>query len=452
MNAVGLDRTRLTSLMERESERFATDHPRSRAAWERARGSLLSGVPMNWMTKWASPFPPFVQEATGAHFQCVDGHDYVDLCLGDTGAMTGHSPWAAVATIREQVGRGITHMLPTEDAARAAETLQRRFGLPYWQFTLSATDANRFSLRIAREITGRSKIVVHNYNYHGSVDETITTLVDGRVVPRRGSVGPPVDPRETTRVVEFNDLEALERALRDRQAACVLAEPALTNVGIVLPDPGYHEALRRLTRETGTLLIIDETHTICAGPRGFSGEHRLEPDMFVIGKPIASGLPAGAYGFTEDVGERILAHTALEDVDVGGIGGTLAGYALSMAAIRVTLEEVLTEDAYARMIALAGRWTQGVDSALQEAGVHWHVTRLGCRAEYGFLPDAPRNGREAAAAADFELERFLHLYALNRRILLTPFHNMALMSPSTSEADVDAHTQMFGDVLTELFA
>ena len=437
--------------MAGESERFATQHPRSAAAWRRARRSLPGGVPMLWMTKWASPFPPFVERASGAHFWCLDGHDYVDFCLGDTGAMTGHGPAATLAALERQLPNGITHMLPTEDAAAAGEALRGRFGLPFWQFTLSATDANRHAIRLARQITGRPLILVHNGCYHGSVDETFASLDDGAVVPRRGNLGPPVDPAETTRVVEINDVDALERALRDERVAAVLIEPALTNIGIVLPDPGYLDAVRRLTQETGTLLIIDETHTLCAGPGGYTREHSLKPDFLVVGKAIGGGIPVGAYGLTADVARLIHENTELEDVDVGGVGGTLAGYALGMAAIHATLAEVLTEKAYGQMVPLAERWAAGVEDALAERDVPWHVTRLGCRAEYHFLKEAPRNGGEAAAAADFELERFLHLFALNRQVLLTPFHNMALMSPVTTEADVDAHTAVFREALTQLF-
>jgi glutamate-1-semialdehyde aminotransferase len=438
--------------MERETAAFAAAHPRSEALYERAKGSLLAGVPMNWMVKWAGPYPLFVEAAAGARFSCVDGHEYVDLCLGDTGAMAGHAPAATVAAVERQLRRGITHMLPTEDAIAVGEEMRRRFGLRYWQFTITATDANRFAIRLARHISGRSKVVVHNYNYHGSVDESFATLDEaGRVVPRRGNIGPPVELSRTTRVVEFNDVPALEQALADRDVAAILVEPALTNVGIVLPEPGYHEALRELARQTETILIIDETHTICAGPGGFTRAHGLQPDVITIGKTIGGGIPAGAYGFTEEIGERINASITWEDCDVGGIGGTLAGYALSMAAIRATLGEVLTEEAFARMIPLAERWEAGVNSVIGPRGVPWHVTRLGARAEYHFLPEPPRTGAEQAEASDAELERFLHLYAMNRRVLMTPFHNMALMSPATTEADVDRHTEVFASAVDELF-
>ncbi len=447
-----LDRPRLQRLMARELATFAAEHPRSGELHARAARSLLDGVPMNWMVKWAGPYPLFVDEARGAHFSCVDGHDYVDFCLGDTGAMAGHGPAPTIAAVERQLRRGITHMLPTEDAIAAGEELQRRFGLPYWQFTITATDANRFSLRLGRMITGRPKVVVHDGCYHGSVDESFAVLSDdGRVVARGGTIGPQVDPAVTTRVVEFNDVDGLERALADRQVAVVMIEPALTNVGIVLPEPGYLEAVREITRRTGTLLLIDETHTICAGPGGMTGVHGLEPDILVIGKTIGGGIPVGTYGFTQDVADRISAMMTVEESDVGGIGGTLAGYALSLAAVRATLGEVMTDEAFARMIPLAERWEGGVAGVLASRGVPWHVTRLGARAEYHFMPSPPRTGAEQAAHADYELERFLHLYAMNRRILMTPFHNMALMSPATTESDVDRHTEVFASAVDELF-
>jgi glutamate-1-semialdehyde 2,1-aminomutase len=401
--------------------------------------------------KWAGAFPPVVREAQGAHFYDVDGHRYVDFCLGDTGAMTGHSPFATAKAIEEQVKRGITLMLPSEDAVFVGEELQQRFGLTYWQFALTATDANRFSIRLARQITGRAKILVFNWCYHGTVDETFITLrPDGTAGARRGNIGPPVDPSATTRVVEFNDVSPLEQALANGDVACVLAEPALTNVGIVHPAPGYHQALRELTRKYGTLLIIDETHTICAGPGGYTRAESLDPDFLIFGKPIAGGVPGAAYGFTQKIADMILERHSLEDCDTGGIGGTLAGNALSLAAMRATLAKVLTKEAFARMIPMAERWTAGVQKVIQDFRLPWHVTRLGCRAEYLFSPNEPKNGTEAHHAMDFELERFMHLYAMNRGVLLTPFHNMALMSPATTAEDVDYHTKVFREAVREL--
>jgi glutamate-1-semialdehyde 2,1-aminomutase len=447
-----VSRARLAELHAREQERFAREHPRSRSLAERAREGLLAGVPMHWMVRWPGGFPLFVAEARGARFTDVDGIEYVDLCLGDTGSMTGHAPEATLRAIEAQAARGITLMLPTEDALWCAAELRRRFGLPYWQFALTATDANRFSIRLARHVTERPKVLVFNWCYHGTVDETFATLEDGVVRARRGNLGPPVPPSETTRVVEFNDVGGLERELAHGDVALVLAEPALTNIGIVHPEPGFHDALRTLTRKNGTLLAIDETHTICAGPGGYTGAYGLEPDILTIGKPIAGGVPAAVYGFAAELAERVARSIELEDADVGGVGGTLAGNALSLAAMRATLGEVLTEAAFARMIGLGERFEAGVTGAIAESGAPWHVTRLGCRAEYLFSPDRPRNGTEAHAAGDAELERYMHLHALNRGVLLTPFHNMALMSPATTEKDVDRHTAVFREAVLELAA
>ncbi len=446
-----IDRSRLQSLMQREQKKFVDERPKSKALFERARKSLLAGVPMNWMVKWAGAFPPFVREAQGAHFFDVDGHRYIDFCLGDTGAMTGHSPHATVKAMEEQARRGITLMLPSEDSIFVAEELQQRFQLPYWQFALTATDANRFSIRLARQITGRPKILVFNWCYHGTVDESFITLgANGAAGPRPGNIGPPVNPAVTTRVVEFNDVDALERALATGDVACVLAEPAMTNVGIVHPQPGYHQALREITRKYGVLLVIDETHTICAGPGGFTRAENLDPDILVFGKAIGGGIPGAAYGFSQEVADRIVAKHELENCDVGGIGGTLAGNALSLAAMRATLTKVLTKEAFDRMIPMAERWTAGVAKAISDADLPWHVTRLGCRAEYLFGAQEPKNGSQAHDAMDFELERFMHLYAMNRGILLTPFHNMALMSPQTEQEDVDRHTKVFREAVKEL--
>lgn len=445
-----VDRERLQKLLKQEDDLFVKNHPKSKELFERAQKHLLAGVPMNWMVKWASPYPVFVQEGKGAHFTDVDGHKYLDLCLGDTGAMTGHAPDKSVAAIIDRVKRGTTFMLPVEDAIYVAEELSRRFALPYWQTALTATDANRFVIRLAREITKRQYVLVMNWCYHGTVDESFATLKNGVVEPRRGNVGAPVNPRETTKVVEFNDLAALENALKDKDVACVLAEPVMTNIGIIHPDPGYHQALREMTRLNGTFLVIDETHTICTGPGGYTRAHLLEPDFITIGKPIASGIPASAYGFSEAVAERIKAAVAVDDCDTGGIGGTLAGNALAMAAMRATLEGVLTEEAYKITIPLAERFTAGVEAVIKEHNLPWIVKQLGARAEYWFRPDPPRNGSEAAAAIDGDLDRYMHLCALNRGILMTPFHNMALIAPETKEADIDRHTEVFRESVRQL--
>ena len=443
-------RTRIADLTAREERRFRDEHPRSLTMFERSRSSLLFGVPMSWMARWAGGFPVFLSEANGARVVDVDGHTYVDLCLGDTGAMAGHAPEPVVRAIATQAAAGSTAMLPTEDGAWVGEELARRFGLPYWQFALTATDANRFAVRLAREVTGRPKVLVFDWCYHGSVDEALATANGGRVRARAGNVGPPVDPALTTKVVQFNDLEALDEALAPGDVACVLAEPALTNIGIVLPDHGFHAGLRELTRDSGTLLAIDETHTLSAGPGGCTRAWELEPDLVTVGKAIGGGMPAAAFGVSEALADRILARAEADYEDTGGIGGTLAGNALSLAAVRATLEHVLTEDAYARTIPLAERFAADVDDALDELALPWHVTRLGCRAEYRFQSSPPRTGAEAAAAIDPELERYMHLFALNRGVLLTPFHNMALMSPATTVADVQAHREVFREAVSEL--
>lgn len=438
-----IDATRLAAALKSERERFVAEHPRSKELYEQAQKNLLAGVPMNWMVKWAGAFPVFVKEASGAYFTDVDGKRYLDLCLGDTGAMTGHAVPEAVEAIAAQAARGCTYMLPTEDAIAVGAELERRFGLRYWQMTLTATDANRFAIRIARKITGRQKILVFNWCYHGTVDETFANLRDGKVVARKGNFGPPVDPSVTTKVVEFNDVKALEEALADRTVAAVLAEPVMTNIGIVHPDSGFHQALRELTKKYETLLILDETHTICTGPGGYTGKHKLQPDMLTLGKPIASGIPAAVYGMSEEVARRVRENSNIEDCDTGGIGGTLAGNALSLAALRVTLEKVLTQAAYDKTIPLANRFVDGVEGVIAEFELPWIVKQLGCRAEYWFRPEAPRNGQEAADAADFELDQYMHLAALNRGILMTPFHNMALICPATTEKDIDHHTHVF---------
>jgi glutamate-1-semialdehyde 2,1-aminomutase len=402
------------------------------------------------MTRWPGSFPLTVFSAEGSRFVDVDGIEYDDFCLGDTGAMTGHALPSVAEALHNQARRGITTMLPSADATWVADELARRFGLPKWQMALSATDANRFVLRLSRMLTGRPKVCVMDWCYHGTVDETLAIIAsDGAVVSRPGAVGPQVAPSLTTKVVPFNDAGALESALAAGDVACVLMEPALTNIGIVLPEPGYLEEVRRITRQAGTLLIIDETHTICAGPGGCTMEWNLDPDFFVIGKPIGGGMPAAAYGMSAAVASMLEDRLSTDDVDVSGIGGTLTGNALSLAAVRATLSSTLRDEDFRRMIPLAVAWTDGVKNAYEAAGLPWHVQRLGCRAEYWFCPP-PKTGADAAAAVDHELDSFLHLYALNRGILMTPFHNMALFSPLHTMAQVDHHSEVFASAVEAL--
>jgi glutamate-1-semialdehyde 2,1-aminomutase len=447
-----INRSKLAQLLNAEEQLFHKNHPKSYELYQRARKSLHGGVPMLWMIRWAGSFPVFVREARGAHFTDVDGNTYIDFCLGDTGAMTGHSPEATVTAIIKQIQKGITLMLPYEDVIWVGEELQRRFGLPYWQFALTATDANRFALRMARLITGRPKILVFNYCYHGSVDESLIVLdEEGTPMPRPNNMGPQVDPSLTTKVIEFNDIAALETALSARDVAAVLAEPVMTNIGIIHPDAGYHDALREFTRKYGTYLIIDETHTICTGPGGYTASCGLQPDFLTIGKTIAGGVPAAVYGFTEEVSQQFGLRLDVDDADVGGIGGTLAGNALSIAAMRATLQNVLTDEFYSKAIRLQERFTKGVEAVIREFELPWIVKRLGNRSEYWFRPTPPRNGSEAFAAIDHELDRYMHLFALNRGILLTPFHNMALISPDCSEPDAAYHTKIFRKAVQSLF-
>lgn len=446
-----IDRNHLKRLHSREEERFLSRTPKSRELFERAKGVMPGGVPMSWMAKWPGKYPLFVASAQGAHFVDVDGNEFIDLCLGDTGSMTGHSPEATVNAITAQLKRGMTAMLPTDDAVTVSTELARRFGLPLWQFTVSATDANRHAIRYSRLITGKQKIVVIDRCYHGSVDETFATLdSSGNTVAREGNIGAPVPLDHTTRVVEFNDLSAMESALKAGDVAAILMEPAMTNVGIVLPDEGYLESVGELARKYGVIWIIDETHTISVGPGGMTAELNLTPDFLTIGKAIGGGIPTGTFGMTHAIAEQIAMKTEREVIDTGGIGGTLAGNALSLAAMRATLTEVLTEANFATMIALGNRWCDGVEAAINEFRLPWHVNRLGARGEYLFQGHAPRTGGEAARAGDFELDQYIHLRLLNDGFLLTPFHNMALMSPYTTEADVDAHTAAFRAMCQEL--
>jgi glutamate-1-semialdehyde 2,1-aminomutase len=446
--------TRLQTLLDRERAEFAARNPRSRAAYE-AAGHLFGRVPMTWMNKTAAGHPLYLDRAAGARVWDLDGHEYIDLCLGDTGAMAGHSPAPTVAAVQRRYGElgGATAMLPTEDAEWVGAELARRFGLPYWSFSLTATDANRWAIRLVRAITGRPKILVNSYCYHGSVDESLIVVgPDGEAASREGNVGAPCDVTLTSRVAEFNDLERLERELAHGDVAAVLMEPALTNIGIVLPQPGYLEGVRELTRRHGTLLINDETHTFSAGPGGATAAWGLEPDVLTIGKALAGGIPCGAYGLSEQLAAEIARHTELDLVDMGGVGGTLAGNPISLAAMRATLEHVLTDAAFAHMTRLATRFTDGVRAIIDEHALPWSIQQLGARAEYRFASPAPRSGGESNAAHDPDLDDYLHVYLANRGILLTPFHAMALMCPQTTDADVDRHHDVFAAAVRELVA
>ena len=446
-----INRTLLAELRQREDARFLALHPKSGQLFEQGKKNMPGGVPMSWMAKWPGAYPVFVESAKGARFSDVDGNTYIDFCLGDTGSMTGHSPDATVAAIREQVGKGITAMLPTQDAAIVSAELAKRFGLPLWQFTVSATDANRHVIRYSRMITGRTRIVVIDRCYHGSVDETFATLDGaGNTVAREGNIGAPVALDQTTRVVEFNDIAGMEKALAHGDVAAILMEPAMTNVGIVLPQAGYLDAVQELAKKYGVILIIDETHTISVGPGGMTGDLALKPDFLTIGKAIAGGIPTGTFGMTQKIADDIARMVELEIIDTGGIGGTLAGNALSLASMRATLTQVLTQKNFDHMIDLGTRWSDGVDAAIKEFDLPWTCNRLGARGEYMFGKTAPITGADANNAGDFELEQYIHLRMLNDGFLITPFHNMALMCPDTTAADVDAHTHAFRAMCAEI--
>ncbi|BDS49208.1 transaminase [Rhodoluna sp. KAS3] len=447
-----INREKLSALYAREQATFAERNPKSKAAYQNAN-HLFGKVPMTWMNKKAGGFPIYFDRAVGNRIWDIDGHEYIDFALGDTGAMAGHSAPAVVDAITNQVKDkgGLTVMLPTEDAEWVARNLTERFGMTKWSFSLTATDANRWAIRLVRAITGKPKILFNAYCYHGSVDEALIVVgPDGEGMSRPGNVGSPVDVTMTSRVAEFNDLEGLERQLKNGDVAAVLMEPALTNIGIVLPEPGYLAGVRELTRKYGALLIIDETHTFSAGYGGMTKRDGLEPDVFVIGKAIAGGIPTGTYGLSEAFAEKVLSRTDLDLVDMGGVGGTLAGNPLQVAAMRATLEHVLTEDNFKYMIDLATVFTDGVDELFNRYNLPWSINQLGARAEYRFAKPYPKNGTDAYHSADAELEDFLHLYLVNRGILLTPFHNMALMCPTTTLADVEKHNAVFEDAIKEL--
>ena len=446
-----INRGNLIALRKIEDQRFLETHKKSGELFAIAKDSMPNGVPMSWMSKWPGAYPVFVEEAKGASFVDVDGNTYIDFCLGDTGSMTGHSPEATVAAIREQVGRGLSVMLPTKDAADVSTELTKRFGVPLWQFTVSATDANRHVIRYSRLITKKSKIIVIDRCYHGSVDETFATLdASGKTVSREGNIGAPIELDKTTRVVPFNDLDAMKKALQQNDVAAILMEPAMTNVGIVLPVDGYLKAVEKLAKEFGAKLIIDETHTISVGPGGMTAQIGLQPDFLTIGKAIGGGFPTGAFGMSAEIAKEIKSQVELEVIDTGGVGGTLAANALSLAAMRATLTKVLTEENFEKMIKLGTRWADGVEKVIEKYKLPWSVNRLGARAEYMFSAKSPTTGREAADAGDFELEQYIHLRMLNDGFLITPFHNMALISPDTTAADVDAHTQAFDKMCGEL--
>ncbi|MCO5131978.1 MAG: transaminase [Xanthobacteraceae bacterium] len=438
----------IEALLDAEQARFLQNHPRSAEAWRQGERHFLFGGPSHWMRRWAGGFPVYVEQAEGARLRDIDGHEYVDFCLGDTGAMCGHTPAPVLQAAQRQLARGTTMMLPTEDSLWVGQELTRRFGLPYWTLTTSATDANRGAIRIARMITGRPKVLVFSGCYHGGVEEAHVEIRDGRIGLRNMIHPNGVDHAAVSRVVEFNDVAALEQALAAGDVACVLTEPIMTNFGMIPPADGFHAALRELTRRAGTVLVIDETHTLSSGPGGYTALHGLEPDILVAGKAIAGGIPAAVFGLTQAIAERLWAIVPRVNPRIRqsahlGIGGTLAGNALTVATMRAVLEQVLTPANYARMIGLASRLAGDARAIIDAHGLPWHVTQVGARAEIMLMPSPPKNGADVIAGRRAGLETLLHAFYMNEGILVTPFHTMFLMCPATEAADVARHAEVF---------
>ncbi|TXH38276.1 MAG: aspartate aminotransferase family protein [Rhodospirillaceae bacterium] len=440
----------VAAMIRRESDHYMQRNPTSQRLAKEAASHWHNGVPMHWMLDWSTPFPLFVADASGSILTDVDGHKYDDFCLGDTGSMFGHSPAPVAAAIAEQARRGLTYMLPTEDVVEVGKLLTAKFGLPYWQVATTATDANRFVIRWCRGITKRDKILVFHGCYHGSCDDTFVRLKDGKPIHRPGLIGQVYDLTTHTKVVEFNDVAALEAALKDRDVACVITEPALTNIGMVLPQPGYLDALRELTRKYGTLLVIDETHTISTGYGGYTRTHRLEPDFLTIGKPIAGGIPCSVYGCSAEMAVKMKEAEASSGPGYSGMGTTLSANAMALKAMRANLEQVVTPAAYEHMLPLSERLARGIEAEIRKRNMPWHVSNVGARAEFVCAPERPRNGTEAQAAMHHKVELAIHLYLLNRGIIIAPFHNMTLVCPATTAAQVDHLIASVGGCIDEL--
>ena len=448
----GIDPARIAELREREAERYRKARPRTEREIGQGAQGYFDGVPMHWMLDWPMPFPILVERARDTAIIDVDGNTLDDFCLGDTGSMFGHSPKSVARAIRRQAKRGLAYMLPSDDAVVVGRLLPELFGLPFWQVATTASDANRFALRVARAVTGRPKILVFNGCYHGAVEETFVRLKDGQAVNRPGLAGEFRDYTETTRIVEFNDLAALEQELRHGDVACVITEPVLTNSCMVLPEPGFHDGLRALTRRFGSLLLIDETHTISSGLGGYTRTHGLDPDLFVLGKPIAGGVPASIWGMSTEVAGRYDAYLKAKPSGYSGMGTTLSANPLQFAAMRATLEEVMTAENYAHMERLAARLEKGLVRTIARYGLPWHVARVGARVEFICAPGPLRNGGEAEAAHAPALEAAIHVALVNRGALIAPFHNMMLVSPATEKPQVDRLVAAFGDIAERLVA
>ena len=448
----GIPLSRLTDFATREAARYAAARPRTKAALDGADPAWLDGVPMHWMRDWPMPFPLLVAQAKGARLTDLDGHKLDDFCLGDTGSMFGHSPAPVARAIRAQAGNGLTYMLPTETALRAGEALSATFGDFRWQIATTATDANRFALRVARAVTGRPKVLVFNGCYHGTVQDAMVMRQDGQTVPRSGLVGQVSDLTSLAACAEFNDLASVETLLQTGEIAAVLTEPVMTNSCMVLPQPGFHDGLRDLCTRYGALLIIDETHTISSGYGGYTRTYGLNPDIFVVGKCVAGGMPTAVWGLRPDLAERYAAYNATRPSGHSGMGTTLSANPMQFACLLATLTEVMTPAAYAHMEDGAARLAAGLSAAITRANAPWHVVRVGARVEFICAPGPLLNGIEAAQAHIHPVESAVHTGLLNRGCLIAPFHNMMLVSPVTSRAQIDRLVRAFTSVLSELFA
>jgi glutamate-1-semialdehyde 2,1-aminomutase len=448
----GIRPERLEKLRAREAKRFSAGRPKAKAALDQGAGAFLDGVPLHWMKDWPMPHLPLISKAKGARITDVDGYEIDDFCLGDTGSMFGHSPAPVAKAIRHQATRGLTYMLPSEDTLEAGRLLTERFGDFRWQIATTATDANRFAIRVARAITGRPKILVFNGCYHGTVDDVMVELSGGVTQNRAGLLGQVADLTLGAVACEFNDLAGVEAALAKGDVAAILTEPVMTNSCMVLPDAGFHDGLRTLSRRYGALLIIDETHTISSGLGGYTGVHSLSPDIFVAGKCVAGGMPTAVWGLTPDTAARYAVANAARPSGHSGMGTTLSANPMQFACLRATLDHVMTAKNYAHMERLAERLSHGLARAIDAHHAPWHVVRVGARVEFICAHGPLKNGTEAAAAHQPTVESALHVALLNRGCLIAPFHNMMLISPATKKRQVDRLIAAFDEILTELFA
>jgi glutamate-1-semialdehyde 2,1-aminomutase len=436
-------------MREREVARFIAANPKSNAQADRSTG-WFQGVPFHWMLDWPSPFPIVAASAKDATLNSIDGQVFDDFCLGDTASMFGHSPPALAAALAKQAGQGLSYMLPTAKGAELGDMLAAMFGLPHWQVTTTASEANRAVIRWCRGLTKRDKILIFNGCYHGAVDDVFVDLRDGKPVNRPSLIGQVQDLLPTTVAIEFNDVDALEAALREGGIACVLAEPVMTNIGMVRDAPGFLQQLRRLCSETGTILVFDETHTISSGYGGHSNTHGPKPDIMVVGKSIGGGVPCAVYGFTAEVAAKMEALNRSRLPGHSGIGTTLSANALAITAMHAMLGQVVTRDAYAHMLIIADRLVAGLNAIIAGHNLDWHVSHVGARVEFVCSANPPRDGSEARKAMDHELENAIHIYLTNRGVLLAPFHNMMLLSPVTQSEQVDRLLQEMGNCVAEL--